>query len=81
MDDQPGRFGSFHLPNGHSFTNLFWPISDALRGFPASILLDGEVIAINDKGPPDFGALQHRLRPQNGKRPGLAGLSPYLPEY
>ncbi len=43
--------------NGHSFTNLFWPISDALRGFPTSIPLDGEVIAINDQGQPDFEAL------------------------
>ncbi len=44
--------------NGHSFTNLFGPVSDALRGFPTSILLDGEVIAINDKGQPDFEASQ-----------------------
>ncbi len=49
--------------NGHLFTNLFWPISDALRGFPTPLLLDGEVIAINDKGRPDFEALQQRLRP------------------
>ena len=56
--------------NGHSFTNLFWPISDVLRGFPTSILLDGEVIAINDKGQPDFEALQQRLQPRNGKLPG-----------
>jgi bifunctional non-homologous end joining protein LigD len=66
------RDGSVRLisRNGHSFTNLFWPISDALRGFPTSILLDGEVIAINDKGQPDFEALQQRLRPRNGKLPG-----------
>jgi hypothetical protein len=53
------REGSVRLisRNGHSFTNLFWPISDALRGFPTSILLDGEVIAINDKGQPDFETL------------------------
>jgi hypothetical protein len=38
--------------NGHSFTNLFGPVSDTLRGFPTSILLDGEVIVINDKGQP-----------------------------
>ncbi len=62
------RDGSVRLisRNGHSFTNLFWPISDALRGFPTSILLDGEVIAINDQGQPDFEVLQHRLRPRNG---------------
>ena len=42
------RDGSVRLVsrNGHSFTNLFGPFSDALRGFPASILLYGEVIAI-----------------------------------
>ncbi len=59
--------------NGHSFTTLFGPVSDALRGFPVSILLDGEVIVINDKGQPDFEALQARLRPRNGKshRPSL----------
>jgi bifunctional non-homologous end joining protein LigD len=56
--------------NGHSFTNLFWPISDALRGFPTSIPLDGEVIVITDKGQPDFEALPQRLRPRNGKLPG-----------
>jgi bifunctional non-homologous end joining protein LigD len=56
--------------NGHSLTNLFWPISDALRGFPTSLLLDGEIIAINEKGRPDFEALQQRLRPRNGKLPG-----------
>ena len=53
--------------NGHSFTNLFGPVSDALRGFPTSILLDGEVIVIHDKGQSDFEALQQRLRPRNGK--------------
>lgn len=56
--------------NGHSFTNLFGPVSNALKGFPVSILLDGEVIVINDKGQPDFEALQARLRPRNGKLPG-----------
>ena len=56
--------------NGHPFTKLFGPVSDALRGFPVSILLDGEVIAINDKGRPDFEALQVRLRPRTGKLPG-----------
>jgi bifunctional non-homologous end joining protein LigD len=56
--------------NGHSFTHLFGPITDALRGFPVSIVLDGEVVAINAKGKPDFEALQARLRPRNGKLPG-----------
>jgi bifunctional non-homologous end joining protein LigD len=56
--------------NGHSFTNLFWPVSDALRGFPVSLLLDGEMVAVNDAGRPDFEALQQRLRPRQGTLPG-----------
>ena len=66
------RDGSVRLisRNGHPFTNLFGPIADALRGFPTSIVLDGEVICINDNGQPDFEALQARLRPRNGKLPG-----------
>jgi bifunctional non-homologous end joining protein LigD len=56
--------------NGHSFTRLFGPVTDALREFPTSLVLDGEVIAINDRGQPDFEALQARLRPRNGKLPG-----------
>jgi bifunctional non-homologous end joining protein LigD len=66
------RDGSVRLisRNGASFTNLFGPIRDTLRGFPTSVVLDGEVIAINDQGQPDFEALQTRLRPRNGKLPG-----------
>ena len=55
--------------NGHSFTDLFGPVADALRAFPTPVVLDGEVIAINDRGQPDFEALQARLRPRNGKLP------------
>jgi bifunctional non-homologous end joining protein LigD len=66
------RGGSVRLlsRNGHSFTRLFGPVTDALRKFPTSLVLDGEVIAINDRGQPDFEALQARLRPRNGKLPG-----------
>src|SRR5579864_5672178 len=63
------REGSARLlsRNSHSFTRLFGPVADALREFPTSLVLDGEVIAINDRGQPDFEALQARLRPRNGK--------------
>ncbi len=66
------RDGSVRLlsRNGHPFTRLFGPVSDALRGFPASVVLDGEVVAITDEGRPDFEALQQRLRPREGKLPG-----------
>jgi bifunctional non-homologous end joining protein LigD len=66
------RDGSVRLlsRNGHSFTHLFGPVSAALRGFPTSILLDGEVVGISDDGHPDFEALQARLRHRDGTLPG-----------
>ena len=66
------RDGSVHLfsRNGRSFTRVFGPVSDALRRFPASLVLDGEVLAITDEDRPDFEALQQRLRPRKGKKPG-----------
>ena len=66
------RDGSVRLlsRNGHSFTRVFGPVSHALRGFPVSLVLDGEVVAITDDGRPDFEALQQRLRPRDGKLPG-----------
>src|SRR5215468_1366847 len=66
------RDGSVRLlsRNGHSFTRLFGPVSDALRSFPAPLVLDDEVVAITDEGRPDFEALQERLRPRDGKLPG-----------
>jgi ATP-dependent DNA ligase len=38
-------------------------VSGALRGFPASFVLDGEVVPITDEGRPDFEALQQRPMP------------------
>jgi len=66
------RDGSVRLlsRNGHSFTRLFGAVSDALRGFPASLVLDGEVVAITGDGRPDFEALPQRLRPRDGTLPG-----------
>lgn len=48
------------------FTNLFRPVTESLKGFPASLVLDGEVVVLNERGLPDFEALQQWLRP--GKR-------------
>ena len=68
------RDGSVHLfsRNGRSFTRVFGPVSDALRSFPASLVLDGEVVAITDEGRPDFEALQQRLRPGDGRLPAIS---------
>jgi ATP-dependent DNA ligase len=63
--------GSFPR-NGHSFTNFFRPVPDALRGFLTPIVLDGEIMVIDDHGRPDFEALQQRLRPQDASFPDTA---------
>jgi bifunctional non-homologous end joining protein LigD len=56
------------------FDDPAWTYEPKWDGFrmlaTVSLLLDGEVIAINDKGRSDFEALQQRLRPRNGKLPG-----------
>jgi bifunctional non-homologous end joining protein LigD len=41
-------------------------------GFPMSIVLDGEVIAVNEEGWPNFEELQQRLRPRDGKLPAIS---------
>src|SRR5665647_1078720 len=42
----------------HDYPELA-PLADVFRG--SSIVLDGEIVALNDKGRPSFGLLQHRL--------------------
>jgi len=49
--------------NLHSFTGTFRPVTDALREFPTTLVLDGEVVVLNEQGLPDFEALQQWLRP------------------
>lgn len=48
--------------NGHRFTDRFGVISFVLRELPArSAVLDGEIVANDDLGVPDFGKLHRRL--------------------
>jgi bifunctional non-homologous end joining protein LigD len=53
--------------NLYTLTDTFRPVADALGEFPTSLVLDGEMVALNDKGVPDFEALQQWLHPR--KRP------------
>ena len=53
--------------NLHPFTNLFRPITEALKDFPVPVVLDGEVVVFDKRGRPDFDALQGRLRPRKGR--------------
>jgi bifunctional non-homologous end joining protein LigD len=44
--------------NGASLARKFSPITDALKKFGFDAVLDGEVVAVNDQGEPDFQMLQ-----------------------
>jgi bifunctional non-homologous end joining protein LigD len=44
--------------NNKSFNEKFYPVTNALKDWNINAVLDGEIIVINDKGLPDFGALQ-----------------------
>jgi bifunctional non-homologous end joining protein LigD len=45
--------------NGKKFNKRFPQIADALRDLPADTVVDGEVVALDDSGRPDFHGLQH----------------------
>lgn len=51
--------------NGTSFNEKFAPIAKALADFPHTAILDGEVVALDDEGKPNFGMLQDSERQQD----------------
>lgn len=44
--------------NNKSFNEKFYPIYESLKKLSCNAIFDGEIIAINDSGLPDFGRLQ-----------------------
>ena len=60
--------------NRYTLTDTFRPVADVLREFPTSLVLDGELVALSDKGLPDFEALQQWLSP----RKRLSGRLAYM---
>ncbi len=44
--------------NNKDFNKKFYPIYNALKDWPINAVVDGEIIVVDDKGQPDFNALQ-----------------------
>src|SRR5438067_574666 len=45
--------------NGNNFNKRYPHVAEALRDLPTDTVIDGEVVASEDSGRPDFHALQH----------------------
>jgi bifunctional non-homologous end joining protein LigD len=45
--------------NDKSFEDQFYPVYEALKQWPVQAVVDGEIVAVNDKGIADFAALQN----------------------
>lgn len=45
--------------NNNDFTSRYRPIADALAGLPDETVVDGEIVALDDKGRPSFNHLQN----------------------
>lgn len=54
-----GREAFIYSRNGKNFNKRFPQIAKALGDLPAETVMDGEVVALDESGRPDFHALQH----------------------
>jgi bifunctional non-homologous end joining protein LigD len=53
--------------NGKLQNARFPTVAAALSGFPADVIFDGEIVAVNSQGRPDFQALQNSIRSREGQ--------------
>lgn len=60
---------TFYTRNGHNWTAKYAQLADEFKKFPArKIVVDGEIVALNEKGVPDFNKLQNMLDKATAKR-------------
>ena len=53
--------------NGHDYTDLFPPAAELVDLLPDGAILDGELVALDDRGRPDFGLLQAAAKGEVGE--------------
>src|ERR1700757_4122770 len=59
MGVKSSREAILYSRNGKNFNKRFPQIAEALRNLPANTVIDGEVVALDESGRPDFHRLQH----------------------
>lgn len=64
---ETGKSVRLYSRNGLSFAELYRPVVEALKKIKTTAVLDGEIVVFNEKGKPDFQALQ-----QYGERKHLS---------
>ncbi len=53
-----GKSVDIRSRNNKSFNEKFYPLHASVAHLPVSAVIDGEIVALNNKGVPDFSALQ-----------------------
>ena len=62
--------------NGKDWSDKFRALAKAAASLPAGCLIDGEAVALNAKGKPDFQLLQATLKEQKRRQPRFLRLRP-----
>jgi len=53
--------------NNKSYQEKFYPVYEALQHWDADVIIDGEIVALDNKGQPDFESLQNWKSESNGE--------------
>jgi DNA ligase D-like protein (predicted ligase) len=59
MGVRTSRQAILYSRNGKNFNKRFPQVAEGLSGLPSDTVIDGEVVALDDSGKPDFHRLQH----------------------
>lgn len=60
-----GKISKLLSRNDKSFAEKFFPVTDSIKEWDINAVLDGEIVAVNDEGIPNFNKLQNWKREQD----------------